>query len=189
MEGRTPRATRRGASAASDVYKGQVATEIANEARPLTGCDRVTVAVRRGSRLRIEAVSGADAIDRRADTVRAGEALIKSVARGRESVWHEDSAAESDRKSTLPPQIQKPLDRYLDDSPARVLGILPLFVEADKDACGAIIVERFEGADSDQLKRRAEVVARRSAAAVANSLQLSNLPFLWFLRLVSQMAW
>lgn len=175
------------------IHKGldvrAVATEIANEARPLTGCDRVTVAVRRGSRLRIEAVSGADAIDRRADTVRAGEALIKSVARGRESVWHEDSAAESDRKSTLPPQIQKPLDRYLDDSPARVLGILPLFVEADKDACGAIIVERFEGADSEQLKRRAEVVARHSAAAVANSLQLSNLPFLWFLRLVSQMAW
>jgi hypothetical protein len=175
------------------IHKGldirAVATEIANEARPLIGCDRVTVAVRRGSRLRIEAVSGADAIDRRADTVRAGEALIKSVAKGRESVWHEDSATESDRKSTLPPQIQKPLDRFLDDSSARVLGVLPLHVEADKEACGAIIVERFEGADSEQLKRRAEVVARHSAAAVGNSLKHSNLPFLWFLRLVSQMAW
>jgi hypothetical protein len=175
------------------IHKGldirAVASAVANEARLLIGCDRVTVAVRRGSRLRIEAVSGVDSIDQRADTIRAGEALIKSVSKVREPVWHEDSATEADRKSTLPPQIEKPLNRYLDDSSARVVGVLPLVVEAGKEACGAIIVERFEGTDAEQLKRRAGVVARHSADAVANSLQHSNLPLLWLLRLVSRMAW
>jgi transcriptional regulator with GAF, ATPase, and Fis domain len=175
------------------IHKGldirAVSTAIANEARPLIGCDRVTVAVRHGSQLRIEAVSGVDSIDRRADTIRAGEALVRKVAKARVPVWHEDSGPDSDGTAGLAPQIAKPLNRYLDDSPARVLGVLPLMIEAGEEACGVLIVERFEGADSEQLKRRAGVVARHSTAAVANSLQHSNLPFLWLLRFVSRMAW
>ncbi|MBC8291423.1 MAG: HlyD family efflux transporter periplasmic adaptor subunit [Planctomycetes bacterium] len=165
---------------------GAVASSIANEARPLIECDRVSVAVRRGTRLRIEAVSGADSIDRRADTIRLGEALIKKVAATRQAVWHEDS---SDPDQKRPPQVEKPLNRYLDDSPARVLGVLPLVVEGEKEACGALIIERFEGTDAEQLKRRSEVVGRHSADAVANALQHSNLPLLWLLRIVSRMAW
>ena len=175
------------------IHKGldirAVASAIANEARPLIGCDRVTVAVRRGSRLRVEAVSGVDSIDRRADTIRAGEELIHRVARVREPVWHDDTVSSGDQKTSLPPQIEKPLNRYLDDSPVRILGVLPLVAVPGEEACGAIIVERFEGANAEQLRRRASVVARHSAAAVANSLQHSNLPLLWFLRLVSRMAW
>lgn len=175
------------------VHKGLdvrvVASAIANEARPLIGCDRVSVAVRRGARLRIEAVSGADSIDRRADTIRAGEALIKKVTAARTPVWHEDAGSNSTQKSVLPPQIMKPLNRYLDDSPARVLGVLPLGNESGEDVCGAILVERFEATDVGQLKRRAELVARHSADAVANSLRHSNLPLLWLLRMISGLAW
>lgn len=162
-----------------------VASSIANEGRPLIDCDRVSVAVRRGSQLRIEAVSGVDTIDRRADTIRLGEALIRKVAVTKQSVWHDDASENVDSRS---PQIEKPLNRYLDDSPARVLGILPLVAEGATEACGAIIIERFEATDAEPLKRRSEVVARHSTDAVTNALRHSNLPLLWLLRWVSRMA-
>ncbi len=164
----------------------QVASAIANEARPLVDCDRVSVAVRRGTRLRIEAVSGVDSIDRRADVVRLSESLIKKVAATGQAAWHEDSSEQQPKRA---PQVEKPLNRYLDNSPARILGVLPLVVEGEKEACGAIVVERFEGTDANQLKRHSEVVARHSADAVANSLRHSDLPLLWLLQIVSRMAW
>ena len=54
---------------------------IANEARRIIGCDRVGVLVRRRRKLRLEAVSGQESIERRASEVQAIEALVEVVAR------------------------------------------------------------------------------------------------------------
>ena len=48
---------------------------MANEARRIIGCDRVSVLVKKRRKLRLEAVSGQESIERRASAVRAIESL------------------------------------------------------------------------------------------------------------------
>ena len=48
----------------------ETAYTIVNEGRRLIECDRVTVAIRRGKKCRIEAISGQDLFDKRSNTVR-----------------------------------------------------------------------------------------------------------------------
>lgn len=183
----------------------QIATAIANDGRQLIGCDRLTVAVPKGSRCRIVAVSGLDSIDRRSNVVRAGEDLIRRVMKTREPFWYQDTQEESATGGSampeLPPQLAEPVNRYLDDSPARLLAVFPLIPgatgesdSADKrkheQPVGALIIERFEGtSDATLARHRSEVVARQSASALSNAQQFSDLPFLPVLRLIGALGW
>lgn len=177
----------------------QIAAAIANDGRQLVGCDRLSVAIPRGSRCRIVAVSGLDSIDRRSNVIRAGEDLIRRVIRTREPFWYQDTQEESATGGTaiaeLPPQLAEPVNRYLDDTPARLLAVFPLIPVVDDprqkaEPVGALIIERFEGlADSGMMRHRSEVVARQSTSALSNAQQFSNLPFLPVLRLVAAIGW
>jgi len=93
---------------------------LANEARRIIGCDRVSVLVKRGRKLRLEAVSGQESIERRASAVQAVEALVRVVAKAGDPLWHPDPATE------LPPQIEEELEVYVDESHATALAIVPL---------------------------------------------------------------
>ena len=64
----------------------ETAYTIANEGRRLIECDRVSVAVRRGRRCTIEAVSGQDVFDKRSNTVRLLGRLATAVVRSGEWV-------------------------------------------------------------------------------------------------------
>ena len=185
----------------------QIAASIANDGRHLIGCDKVTVAVRKGSRFPIRAVSGLDSIDRRSNVLRAAKDLIRKVVVTRESFWYQDSADEDHAQPhvDIAPQLADSVHRYLDESPARLLAVFPLMPsshstngKADskpgssrKDQpIGAILIERFEGASTSGLTRhRSEVVARQSASALKNALEHSNLPFLPLLRMVGKVGW
>ena len=185
----------------------QIAASIANDGRRLIGCDRVTVAVRKGSRFPIRAVSGLDSIDRRSNVLRAAKDLIRRVVVTKEPFWYQDSADEDHAQPhvEIAPQLTDSVHRYLDESPARLLAVFPLMpspVAADgksdskqrssrKDQpIGAILIERFEGASTSGLTRhRSEVVARQSASALKNALEHSNLPFLPLLRIVGKVGW
>ena len=61
---------------------------LANEARRIIGCDRVSVLVKRGRRLRLEAVSGQESIERRATAVKSIESLARTVAKAGDPLWH-----------------------------------------------------------------------------------------------------
>ncbi len=185
----------------------RIATAIANDGRQLIGCDRLSVALRHGSKYRLVAVSGLESIDRRSVVVRHSQELIRRVARTNEAFWYFDTEeAESKSGGTLPPQIARPLDELLDESPARVLAVLPLLppepreqVKSGSSATkrrerprplGALLLERFEAApQSGQLRQRADVVARQSAASLDNALQHSELPLLWLLKLLGKLGW
>lgn len=178
----------------------QIAASIANDGRQLIGCDRLSVALPKGSRCRIAAVSGLDSIDRRSNVVRAGEDLIKRVLKTREPFWYQDTQEESPTggpvaPTELPPQLAEPVNQYLDDSPARLLAVFPLMSTIDDsrrkpEPVGALIVERFEGtSDAGMMRHRSEVVARQSASALTNAQQFSNLPFLSILRLIGSLGW
>ncbi len=66
----------------------ETAYTIANEARRLIECDRVSVAIRKGNRCTIEAVSGQDIFDKRSNTIRLLGRLASAVVATGEPVWY-----------------------------------------------------------------------------------------------------
>ncbi len=98
----------------------QSAYAIVNEGRRLIGCDRVTLAVKDGGKLRVVAVSGLDTIDRRATEVRHLGKLAQAVAKTKEPLWHTAGSGEA------APQIDQHLQPYIDASHARLVAVLPL---------------------------------------------------------------
>ncbi|MDA0284016.1 MAG: HlyD family efflux transporter periplasmic adaptor subunit, partial [Planctomycetota bacterium] len=185
----------------------QIASSISNDGRHLIGCDRLTVAVRKGSKFPVVAVSGLDSIDRRSNVVRAAQELIHRVIVTREPFWYQDVAEEDDAQPhvDIAPQLDDVVHRYLDESPARLLAVFPLIPgnhsadgtdvshlhsSRNTQPVGAILIERFEGvSNSSLIRHRSEVVARQSASTLGNALQHSNLPFLPLLRLLGRVSW
>ena len=169
---------------------------LASEARRIIGCDRVGVLVKRGRKLRLEAVSGQETVERRANAVQAIEALARVVARAGEPLWHPDPSHE------LPPQIEEELENYIDESHTTALAIIPLekprptpvvrpggidaVAVAKAEAAPAaipepiavLVVEWFHAAAIDPAqKARVELVAEHGRVAVANALTHTSLPF------------
>jgi hypothetical protein len=168
---------------------------LANEARRIIGCDRVSVLVKRGRKLRLEAVSGQESIERRASAVQAVEALVRVVAKAGDPLWHPDPATE------LPPQIEEELEVYVDESHATALAIIPLekpkptpvvqtggvdavaVAKAEAtpktapEPIGAIVAEWFSSSTFEGGKRaRVELVAEHGRVALANALAHTSLP-------------
>ena len=168
---------------------------LANEARRIIGCDRVSVLVKRGRKLRLEAVSGQESIERRASAVQAVEALVRVVAKAGDPLWHPDPATE------LPPQIEEELEVYVDESHATALAIVPLekprptpvvqtggvdavaVAKAEAtpkvapEPIGALVAEWFSASTFEGGKRaRVELVAEHGRVALANALAHTSLP-------------
>lgn len=104
---------------------------VVNESRRLIDCDRVALALRHGSHCRIEAVSGLDSLDRRTEEVSRLTRLVNAVVRTGEAFWR------SSERRLLPPQIEAPLEAYVDRSHTRAIAILPLWSAAPRQANGA----------------------------------------------------
>lgn len=66
------------------------AYRLVGDARVLVGCDRVSVAVRRGNGYKVVAVSGAEHIHRRSDSARQLERLCAAVEATHQPLWHPD---------------------------------------------------------------------------------------------------
>jgi len=98
-----------------------LAFAVVNEGRRLVPCDRLSLAIRTGRTCRVEAVSGLDSLDRRANAVRHLERLAEVVTPD-EPLWFEGDA------SQLDPPVQAALERYLPDSKARMVAVVPLTV-------------------------------------------------------------
>jgi multidrug efflux pump subunit AcrA (membrane-fusion protein) len=154
---------------------------IANEGLGILQCDRLSVLVRRGSKYKAVAVSGAESFSRRANPVRLMERLTAAALRADEAVWYP-----ADRE--CPPQIAGPLDAYLDESHARGLGIVPLRVADENEGApkarilGGLVIERFFGPADEPLRHAAAAVATHSALALQNAMAVEKLPFAWLLR-------
>ncbi len=168
---------------------------MANEARRIIGCDRVSVLIRRRGRLRLEAVSGQESVERRASAVQAIEGLARVVAKAGDPLWHPDAAAE------VLPQIEEELEHYIDESHATALAIIPLekprptmvikpggvdavaVAKAEaapattSEPIGALVAEWFSSNTFDGGRRaRVELVAEHGKVALANALTHTQLP-------------
>ncbi len=156
----------------------QTVYTIANEGRRLIDCDRVSVAIAQGRRMRIRSVSGLDSIERRAEQVKKLGGLATSVCRTGKSLWYNGD------DSDLPPQIEKKLHDYVDKSHSKMLAIVPLKEVQPLDSesatnatavgkpIGAIIVEQLKDSRiSPTLEKRVEIVVEHSQTALTNSFE------------------
>jgi multidrug efflux pump subunit AcrA (membrane-fusion protein) len=160
----------------------QTAFTVANEGRRLIGCDRVSVAISRGGKCKIEAVSGQDTFDKRSNVVTMLGRLAESVRATGEDVWYTGDT------SDLAPQVEEALDAYVDESHAKAVAVLPLARPRDEeearaegthrdklDYFGALIVEQMVDSRPPQgLAQRVEVVRQHSATALANAMEHEN---------------
>jgi hypothetical protein len=165
----------------ASLHPREVAYLVANEGRRLVECDRVTVAVRHGSKARIEAVSGADVVETRSNLVRQMRTLCQRVLE-----WGEKLVFNGTRDDSLPPKVLAALDAYLAESNSKLLVVQPLRDEREKKSSkpprSALLMECFEPpAEPQQLIARLDVVSRHAAPALYNAVEHHRIPmrFLW----------
>jgi multidrug efflux pump subunit AcrA (membrane-fusion protein) len=170
---------------------------IANEGRRLIDCDRLSVAVRRGNSLQLLAVSGLEALDRRANIVRLLEDLSRVVTAAGEAFWF------SGETENVPPQIAGPLHAWQDESHARSLAIIPLPAAPIADqptdrgsgaklppSLGALVIERFGGERMDDAcQTRIGLVASHARRALQNALDYESFPFFRVLAPLKKWRW
>jgi multidrug efflux pump subunit AcrA (membrane-fusion protein) len=160
-----------------------VAYEISNTGRQLIECDRLSVAVRKGRRFQIAAISGVDSVNRRSNAVHRLEELAARVAKAGETVWYDNENDEA-----LAPQIADLLQGHADDVHPRTVGIIPLAVADPEQSAlrppivGVLVVEQFSSVLDRAARKRAAQVAGQSGLAVANALRYESLPTLPFAR-------
>ncbi|MGI9515942.1 MAG: efflux RND transporter periplasmic adaptor subunit [Pirellulaceae bacterium] len=158
---------------------------IANEGRRLIDCDRVSVALKQGSRLHVQTMSGLDTIERRAEQIKKLSKLATIVTRAAEPMWY------SGDDSHLPPQIEKHLHNYLDVSHSKLVVIEPLreIVRRRDDetksdtrepqtgkVIGALIVEKLgDDRETRDLRQRIQTVTAHSNDALTNSISHTSM--------------
>ncbi len=171
---------------------------IANEGRRLIECDRVSVAIRKGERCHIEAVSGQDMVDKRSNTVRLLGRLATVVVASEEPMWYSGDTRD------MAPQVEDAVQEYVDESHTKMIAVLPLkraqLVEKDKERpdepddsprpVGALIVEQIEDSRvSQKMLSRVDVVAQHSSAAMVNALEHENLFLMPVWRALGKSRW
>lgn len=156
---------------------------IANESRRLLSCDRSTVLVKKAGKFRVAAVSGIAVVDRRANSVRAVERVTDAtVVMSRPMVLP--------GTEPLPPQLQTPLDDYLDETGVAGAIVLPLHspddaasvvddvdatsfdaLHGDGECLAVMVLEYFTGDMPTEVNVPMSIVAGESAIALRNAIE------------------
>lgn len=177
----------------------ETAYSLANEGRRLIGCDRVSVAISKGRKCKIEAVSNQDAFDSRSNLIALLGELATKVAKTGEPLWYDGQTED------LPPQIEDILHKYVDESHAKNVVVLPIKkLKTDQtrreeeqterinaeESIGAIIVEQIESdLPRSLMQPRIELVHEHGARAIANSISHERVFLLPVWRTIGEMAW
>jgi hypothetical protein len=178
---------------------------VANEGRRLIGCDRVSVAIKKGRKCKVQAISGQDTIENRSNIVAALNNLATRVVAAGEPLWHDGSTED------LPPQIEDALEDYVDQSYGRNIAVLPLREperrlgvdqasgaagEIDRDhshrgeVIGALIVEQIESDIPPEIfKARCDLVYEHGTRAIANARSHTNLFLMPLWRALGRASW
>ncbi len=169
----------------------ETAYTIANEGRRLIECDRVSVAITRGRKTKIEAVSGQDTFDKRSNHVTLLTRLAKSVVATGETVWYTGDT------SMMAPQVEEAVQEYVDEVHSKAVAIVPLKEPHDKTdpmatprVIGALIIEQIEDSrPRDGLTQRIEVVSEHSSLALTNVLEHNDLFLMPVWRTIGKSRW
>jgi len=180
----------------------ETAYSLANEGRRLIQCDRLSVTLTEGSRLRVAATSGIDIVQRRADQIKLMEKLATVVCRTKQPLYYTGPTED------LAPQIENCLQAYLDISHCKAVAIVPLTQSpkaessdqqdgkpkskphVKKTFIGALVIEQLgDERISEDKSNRIELVAQHGSAALANANQHSNLFLLPLWKFLGKLSW
>ena len=166
-------------------YK-ETAFAIANEARRLLGCDRVSFAHWNGSRCKVTAISSQDRFDNRSNVVRLlGHVATSSVAIDR-PFWITEGT------EGMAPEVARRINEYMDESHCRTLGVIPLTIKPEKNGdaqmrpgkrrkvkkLGALIIEYFDAeVPQERIADQCNLIVNHSQIA-ANNAQIHSDVFL-----------
>jgi len=176
---------------------------IANEGRRLIDCDRVSVAILKGGKAKVIAISGQDSIETRSNNVQALNNLASRVIKSGEPLWYDGSTED------LPQQLEEAIEDYVDLSHGRTVTVLPIRqperkLEGDilaernetnearvrREIIGALIVEQIETQLSrDALEGRVDLVYEHACRAISNSMNHSNILFMPVWRFLDRCLW
>ncbi|MFO0846991.1 MAG: hypothetical protein U0871_00320 [Gemmataceae bacterium] len=159
----------------------EVAYHVANEGRRLVECDRLCVGVRHGQKVTVEAVSGADVVEKASTHVRRMRNLFDAVVKFNDKLVYKGTKDEG-----LPPDLSHALDEYLAESQPKLLVVAPVRDDREKDsskpARSVLLMESFNPPEQvEPLISKLEVVGKHSASALYNASELQRVPFrfLW----------
>lgn len=159
----------------------EVAYHVANEGRRLVECDRLCVGVRHGSWATVEAVSGADVVEKASTHVRRMRKLFDAVLK-----FNDRLTFAGQRDDALPPDVLHALDEYLAESQPKLLVVQPIRDEREKSdttpARSVLLMESFNPPDNaEPMVQRLELVGKHAAPALYNAAEMSRIPFrfLW----------
>jgi competence ComEA-like helix-hairpin-helix protein len=161
----------------------EVAYHVANEGRKLIECDRLCVGVRHDRwRVTVEAVSGADVVEKASTHVRRLRDLMEAVLQ-----WGETLTFRGQKDPGLPPAVATALDAYLHESQPKLLIVQPCRDERETDktrpARAVLVMECFNPPEQiEPIVSRLEVVTKHAAPALYNAAELKRVPlkFLWW---------
>ena len=144
----------------------ETAYTIANEGRRLIECDRVSVAIRKGKKCVIEAISGQDLFDKRSNTVRLLGKLATAVVASGDTVWYTGDTRD------LPPQVEDAVQAYVDEAHSKTVAVLPLAASGAAGGRGAQRAYESRGAHrrADRRADRRQPRRRRAGAAGGSGL-------------------
>ena len=171
----------------------EVCSTAASDGRLLLNCDRVSVVLTWGRRTFVQAISGQDSVNKRANLVRTMVALAKTVIAMKEPLVY------SGKNEALPPQVETPLADFVQESKSRLVMIVPLFetellIQSDDDdedpartraakksdrIIGCLVIEQFRSSEpAPNLQERVDLIADHVAAALHNAREHERIIFL-----------
>ncbi len=147
----------------------ETAYAVANDGKKLVGCDRLSVALKIGGRMIVEAVSGQEIVEQKANLIRELTRLCKVVAQSGEDLVYTGTT------EGFPPEIRDALEVYVDESGSKAVIVTILHKpetdpNKDKDVFGCIVAEQIgdEMAPTDA-QARTEVIAKHASTALWNA--------------------
>ena len=93
----------------------ETAYAVANDGKRLVGCDRLSVALKIGGRVMVEAVSGQEVVEQRANLIRELTRLCKVVIRSGEDLVYTGNT------EGFAPDIRDALELYVDESGSKAV--------------------------------------------------------------------
>ncbi|TWT59778.1 efflux RND transporter periplasmic adaptor subunit [Rubinisphaera italica] len=175
----------------ASLNRTEVCYTIANEGRRAVGCDRLTVFTRHRGTYRAAAISGLDSINRRANSVRRLEDLIKIVLPLGEPVEYPNES------SSFPSHVEAAFVASIDESDARQIRVAPLVDRGDSDRkekdwrppiiIGGIVAEQFAGKLVDH--ERLTAIAQHATTALRNVNQHHGVFLLPLWSALGQLSW
>ena len=146
----------------------ETAYAVANDGKRLVGCDRLSVALKIGGRVMVEAVSGQEVVEQRANLIRELTRLCKVVIRSGEDLVYTGNT------EGFPPDIRDALEIYVDESGSKAVIVTLLHkpeTEPNKEKVpfGCLVAEQI--GDEMALDRHARPDRGRLAARLDGALE------------------